>query len=750
MNRPFERILIGLIFCLVNLELWAAKLQGVNVLDEEIIRIHLLDGEVQFLESSSEPFKDKVHSYFPKVHLESAKNVSHWRISSEDDSNYLGKGKIPQACYLKSKVNGQSQKEWLRHDFRYEYTHEHFIYLRLPEPLRPNKSYSLEISPGVNASRRKIPFKFDPFHSKSDALHVNLVGYDVQEKVKTADLYTWMGDGGKRDYSRFEGKPVYLYNPSRAKRYLAGKVQLWKKGGKDVGGFDLTKSDVWSVDANREVPSGRYRLVVEGIGSSQDFQIGSGIYRVPFRVALKGYYYMRIGEPSNQDKKLGPSPRQPRYIPGKDPSRTRVYLTNMHKWHPSWKTFSKGDPWDRPLDWHAFVKRGKPTNQDAWGGHADALDWDRHLAHVFNIYDLLLPIILTSGHPSDDDVGIPESGNGIPDLIDEARNEVDFWLRLRDGKGYSGGVTNPTKDHVMYQSAATAMAAWASAANAAMLADSLKMVGQGSLADTYKQEALSAYHYAEQLPDKMLDHLLEGMRGRDLKMLAATFLYRLTGKVVYEKVIKQESRTVSIGSNVIGKDFNQTWAVAGYLTTSRPIHYPKLFEHMKRSLINQAKAMEQQPSMRRPSRRSNRTGTGWFRTAHNVQLSLISHAVADKVTDGYGFLRALIQEYDYGLGRNPLNMIQMTTASTELSSIPSVLEAYTSGRNDGYPGVHPGHTPYMNLYDWKSGMTGGEPSKLLETSYPRDFITSWPHGEGFFNTRFIYAHSEFTPRQTMR
>jgi len=93
-------------------------------------------------------------------------------------------------------------------------------------------------------------------------------------------------------------------------------------------------------------------------------------------------------------------------------------------------------------------------------------------------------------------------------------------------------------------------------------------------------------------------------------------------------------------------------------------------------------------------------------------------------------------------------MIQMTTATTALQSIRSIENIYTSGRNDGTKGLHPGHTPYLNLDDWGSG-TMGKPSGLYQHCYP-DFNTYWPIGEGYFNTRYVWAHSEFTPRQTMR
>ena len=60
--------------------------------------------------------------------------------------------------------------------------------------------------------------------------------------------------------------------------------------------------------------------------------------------------------------------------------------------------------------------------------------------------------------------------------------------------------------------------------------------------------------------------------------------------------------------------------------------------------------------------------------------------------------RALILEADYGLGRNPMNMVQMTGLGSRC-----VEQMFTTGRNDGVPGVHPGHTPYMNADAWGGG-----------------------------------------------
>jgi hypothetical protein len=135
-----------------------------------------------------------------------------------------------------------------------------------------------------------------------------------------------------------------------------------------------------------------------------------------------------------------------------------------------------------------------------------------------------------------------------------------------------------------------------------------------------------------------------------------------------------------------------------------------------------------------------------------MHRTLIAHAVADNQTDQDLFRKALVLEADWGLGRNPLNMIQMTTASTSLETKRSVENCYTSGSDDGTPGMHPGHTPYLNIDDWYCGMVMGCPSWLYDNSrvFPGDFRNTWPRAEAYFNTRYVYAHSEFTPRQTMR
>jgi hypothetical protein len=233
-------------------------------------------------------------------------------------------------------------------------------------------------------------------------------------------------------------------------------------------------------------------------------------------------------------------------------------------------------------------------------------------------------------------------------------------------------------------------------------------------------------------------------------MTAAAFLYNLTGDQAYEAAVGAESVCTGPTAQLDDGTHNQIWATAGYLLTPQAVHFPALQANMRASVLADAKAREANLASSRPSRRATDNRAGYFHTAQNVQRSLIAHAVATTQADKDLLWKALALEADWGLGRNPLNLIQMGTATTPLAAKRSLDQMYTSGREDGVPGIDPGHTPYMNLDDWDTSMTMGSPTRLQAGAYPANFKATWPIAEGYFNTPWVWAHSEFTPQQTMR
>jgi hypothetical protein len=732
----------------------AARFVDFRPVDRDYLMVTFKDGEVVYRDDGTGPSAYLGHAYAEgdarlvsfgeALNVEAAARPAGWTLRSADDERYGAGGLHPTVVHRKAKADN------VDHDWNYKL--DHTLFLKLPHPLQQGASYSLAIDPATESDTTRADLRFDVFSSMSEAVHVNLIGYLPDAPVKSADLYLWLGDGGPRDYRAFEGHKVYLVDAETGQATEAGRVSFWKKAARELGMGDLTGSDVWNADVSAFNRPGRYRLAVEGVGCSPAFEIGRAIYREPIKTSVRGYFYMRIGE---DGKGVSPIPRRPLFVPGVDPEGFTIYITDLHPYHEAWRRL-QGDVWDEPhfkpaaasIFWQHRLP-GNPTNPHAVGGHSDAMDWDRHLGHIANIYDLLLPYLLSGGALDDDDFAIAESGNGIPDLIDEARNEVDFWLSLRHQGGYAHGLTNPSKEKsCMFQAGTTSMAAWASAANCAMLADCFRIAGHRGLAAHYRKEAETAYRHADGQVDPQLDTLLHvgnaSMRGRDLKMMAAAFLFNVTGNRFYESAMVEESVAGQPKAEIAKRDaWNQLWGTAAYLFTSRERAYPDLYRSMKAAVLRDAMTQCVAGTTTRPSRRSS--SADYWQTAVEVHPVLLAHASSDNAAVRERLLGAMLLEADWGLGRNPMNMVHMTGLGSR-----SVTNCYTTGGNDGTPGLHPGHTPYMNGDPWGTRWNGANPHWFKERCYPDWVEGGWPHQEVYFNCRYAWANSEFTPRQTMR
>jgi endoglucanase len=730
----------------------AAKLIEVRSVDDETVMVYWHDAEVEWKDTGKGPtaFRggcdsagEVIHKFDTPLDTAAAGRTENYELTSDTDRLYASPVH-PAAAHRKTKVSG-TDRGWPDCNC----TLEHTVYLRFPKKLKQGATYTLRIKPAVKSSANSKEFTFDVFSSISEAVHVNIIGYNPDiTAMKSADLYMWLGDGGSRDYFSYVGKKVMLYDTARKTPTDVGRVTFWKKAGPDLGGWDLTRSDVWNCDFSAFKTPGVYRLAVEGVGCSPPFVLSRSAYYEPFKTSLRGYYYMRIGEGKEWAARQHlPIPRQPAFIPGKNPAGFKVILTTYGPFHEDWKK-AGGDQWDNQ-DWSKYVEPGMPTNANAWGGHSDATDWDRHLGHVSNIWDLLLPYLLSGGRVGDDNCQIPESGNGIPDLIDEANYETDFWLRLRDTRGgYSCGLNNPSqKDTVMYQAAALPYMAWASAANAAMTADALRVAQMPELVKKYTAAAIEAWKTANEQGLDLSYSIGNGaMRGRDLKFMAAAYLYNVTGQKTYEDAIVKECSITSPSSEIDSTKSNQLWGAVAYVLCARdklqPIHHPKLADDMRSAIINEALTKNVANSTTWPSRRSCNNAYGWFQSTQEVQTVCAAHAFSTDQAQRESLLRALVLEADWGLGRNPMNIVQMTGLGSRCPR-----QIFTCGRNDGVPGVHPGHTPYMNVDAWGSGYQF-DPRFYANKGYPE--WSKWPHAEALWPAPYCFANNEFTPQQTMR
>ena len=756
----------------------ATKVIGLKVIDKDYLMVHFRDGEVHYRDNGTGTSAYLGHSFAEgddtllvfgeRLKVGEAQKTSLWRISSADDKTFSATQ--PLNVWRKSKP--MNTDNTLKSEL------DHWLFLQLPQPMKQGRTYTVTIPKGIGADKESVTVCFDIWNAQSEAVHVNIMGYSPAEALHAADLYQWLGDGGQRDYKAWEGRKVWLYQVNTKKKQSVGTVKFWKQAAaadKEAGGKNLIGTDVWNIDFKGATP-GCYRLVVEDVGCSMDFEIGGEVYYEPYRYSVRGYYYMRLGEPIDP-KHVWPVPRQPQFIPETDPKGFTVYKTDFHPWSPGWREL-RTDVWDephfKPLKASIFWQHrlpGNPVNTEVKGGHSDAFDWDRHLAHVSNIYDMLLPYILTNGRLTEDALGIRESGNGIPDLIDEARNEVDFFLSIRDGEAYSQGVTNPCADwSVMFQAGCTTMAAWANAANCAVLGEAFRLMrnddysAADSLRQYYTDEAIKAFRFASRQQNQQLDDLQDigsmQMRGRDFRQLAAAFLYNLTGDEQWEKIMAEESMIKNGQSLLFNKGrqgffgigvtnqfndrdipFCQLWAAAAYLTCPHPRHYADLYQNLKTSINAQAEDYNISHVAERPSRRA--ANDSRWQVSQNLQLVMLAHYIADKNRKKQ-LERVMYTEAGWALGRNPGNIVEMTGLGER-----HITDVYTTGRNDGEPGTHPGQTPFNGTETW-SPNNGGDARILLNRCYPAWNDGGWPRQESYFNQRYMWVNGEFTPRETMR
>ena len=238
------RTALGAAALLLSAQAGATRFKSVQVIDSETLVVCFQDGDVRYRDDGTGPSAYLGHSFadgddtllgfLPRV---TPVEASEWIVTAENDPSF---GTVrAQAAWRKSKP-----MHW---DHTLTGELDHWIFLRLPKPMKEGGAYTVRIPDGTGSDTASARIQFSSWTSFSEALHVNILGYSTKETRKAADLYLWLGEGGARDYKAFEGKPVWLINLDTGKAVQAGQVQFWKPASdsaNEAGRKDLTGSDV--------------------------------------------------------------------------------------------------------------------------------------------------------------------------------------------------------------------------------------------------------------------------------------------------------------------------------------------------------------------------------------------------------------------------------------------------------------------------------------------------------------------------
>ncbi len=170
-------------------------------------------------------------------------------------------------------------------------------------------------------------------------------------------------------------------------------------------GWDEASQDmVWHADFSQLTVNGEYQMIVNGESATCQFRIGEDIYRTLNYFLCKALYFQRCGM-ALEEQYAGVFHRESCH------EGMAIRLEDYEK-------FEQGST-------------EEIRKFDVRGGWHDAGDYGRYttaaataLAHIFYAYQLC-------PNSFEDTLNIPESGNGIPDILNECLYELRWLLKMQ-------------------------------------------------------------------------------------------------------------------------------------------------------------------------------------------------------------------------------------------------------------------------------------------------------------------------------
>ena len=310
----------------------------------------------------------------------------------------------------------------ISYDPPYPVVHDWVLELSAPVPL--GQEIELTFLDDVDP----ITFTIDPATTPSPAVQVNQVGFAPGDEGKLAFVGAWGGWAGPIELP--DDLAFTVYDDATGESVLTGTTEPRTPGPNgDWGKGDLTGTRVQAADFSALTAPGRYRVCVDVLGCSPTFDIGvDDTWRRALVAAARAMYHQRSGIA------LGPpytSLVRPRpFHPDDGVQFERVTLTMLDRLD----NVGVDDRFDEYPD--AVTGELVP---DVWGGHFDAGDWNMRIQHLSYLDAALDLVELFPDFFAELDLGIPESGDAVPDVLDEGLWDLDLFRRLQSPDGGVAG-----------------------------------------------------------------------------------------------------------------------------------------------------------------------------------------------------------------------------------------------------------------------------------------------------------------------
>jgi endoglucanase len=288
-------------------------------------------------------------------------------------------------------------------------TVESRVHLLLPERLLVGHSYRLSLAGVVDDNGNAPSEESLTITPSADvvslSIQVNQVGY-APVAPKLAYIGNWLGDLGPMPV---DATDFGVVDVDSGETIFEGVLSL-RAAADPQSGADLYEADFSGLST-----PGTYRVEVPGLGNSLPFEVAETVYDPVYRTVARLLYHKR-------NTRIEAPFADPGFErDGVDPLLDGVF-------HPI-------------LSEYALSVGEMPFGiKEIRGGWFDAGDYGLYMHNAAPIWGAIgLAFDLSApGHFADDELGIPESGNGIPDLLDELGWGMDWALSMQDPS--DGGV----------------------------------------------------------------------------------------------------------------------------------------------------------------------------------------------------------------------------------------------------------------------------------------------------------------------
>ena len=576
--------------------------------------------------------------------------------------------------------------------------------------------------PNILKSGEKI--NFSGFSLQYDAekptqiFKLNQLGNGVKQRQKYAYMGAWLGTAGALPLKHLDGKTFEIRRSSDGKTVFANKIKMRRSDPLYQDKIPFTGEEVAELDYSNFNTPGKYYFYVENIGRSMDFEIGSQTLSEAFYIHARGLYHKRCGIAKAQPFTAWTSPacHSQIYI-GNFPGNDEHYRKGKNIEEGFVRKFQRVE-----VKHFELIKRNSLTankSVSAPGGWHDAADYDRRPYHLRIVSDLATVYLMKPENFIDGQLNIPESGNGIPDILDEASWGLKHLLAVQQDDGGVGtwvettghpqaGEGLPDKDkYVYYVSAPSRNSTLEYAAAASTLALAMKKANFDKEAQKYLASAAKAWDFAIDRKNifartyfysgKMV-YYSEGMTLDTQNLLkAGVNLFALTGDRKYIETVLQDKQRIR---ETFNRDFRK-WSVLSRMTLELyPVEELSDFRNEYRKVIlRDADKMLADLENNYPYRTLwHAHNAGWVHAMawgnyHPLRRAMTLIA-AHKLTKNQKYLDGAYLANDFHNGANPLGR----TMTSGLGKIYPVVFLDLISYADNIGEFVPGITPYGNTF----------------------------------------------------